>query len=108
MAVRSATVRMGRRVEALGGGGGMTWQERVMAAACVGLLAAAFWIGLSLKGMSVSIHGLETQAARLQARHAALLKERARLTARPELERLGRRLGLHPPRPSELVVLRGR
>lgn len=108
MAVRSASVKLGRQVRPRVETHSLPWREKVLAAACVVLLVAAFWIGFSIKGVADSMEELEAEGARLEARHLALLQERDRLTEAPSLERLGKRLGLHKPRPKELVVLRER
>jgi len=75
----------------------------------VGLIILAFglgvWSSFQVKSASKQVLLLRTEASSLGARHAELQKTYEALTSRASLERMGKRLGLHPPKKEQLIFL---
>ncbi|MEF3168497.1 MAG: hypothetical protein K6360_04050 [Deltaproteobacteria bacterium] len=69
------------------------------------VISVTVWSHVSVKRVSERVELLELESKRLAAEHDALVAEEARLTRSQELAKVGRALGLRPPKDEEIVRL---
>jgi len=75
--------------------------------ALIGILviSVTVWSHVSVKRVSERVELLELESQRLTAEYDALVAEEARLTGSHELAKVGKALGLRPPKDEETVRL---
>lgn len=69
------------------------------------VLSVTIWSHIFVKRTSERVEFLELEAKRLAAEHEALVAEEARITGSNELAKIGKALGLRPPKDEEIVRL---
>ncbi len=73
---------------------------------CLCLLLLGLWTSYRVKMVADELKALEVESARLQTENQQLVNKHNLLISRANLEKLGRRLGLHPPKKNQLVFLK--
>jgi hypothetical protein len=81
-------------------------QETVASIFVLALLILGLWSSYEIHNISRDIASMHVEESRLMAQRQDLRSQEARLESVTRLQKLGKRLGLHPPTDSQIVYLR--
>ena len=73
---------------------------------CLVLVLLGGWTGYQVRLVAEQVEALRAEAAELETRNEVLLQAKKDLISGDNLKEMGSRLGLHPPRKEQLVLLR--
>ncbi len=78
----------------------------LVGALCLFLLLLGGWTSYQVKVVADQVEALRTEAVRLETQNERLVQVHKTLTSKDNLEKIGRRLGLHPPKKEQLILLK--
>ncbi len=104
--VRNTGYRRPAKSKAAASSPGFKIKEIVSTALALVFLAIGIWASIEVRSVANEVAKLKEVHERLAAENTALTTRLESTTKTKELEKMGRRLGLHPPKENQIIYLK--
>ncbi|HID97559.1 MAG TPA: hypothetical protein EYP57_05150 [Thermodesulfobacteriaceae bacterium] len=84
----------------------VSWKECIISVFAAAMLVLGLWTGREIRSIAKDLEVLQTEAVQLNSMNEKLSKDRDELVHSEQMKKIGRKLGLHPPRTGQVVYLK--